>query len=64
MIAVIAFFGTLILIGTLADTILNIMHLDIVPDSLLKVNELSTAHVSQLQTFSFISDLSRVFCIQ
>ena len=64
MIAVIAFFGTLILIGTLADTILNIMHLDIVPDSLLKVNELSTTHVSQLQTFSFISDLSRVFCIQ
>ena len=37
MIAVIAFFGTLLLIGTLADTILNIMHLDIVPDPLLKV---------------------------
>ena len=37
MIAVIAVFGILLLIGTLADTILNIMHLDIVPDPLLKV---------------------------
>ena len=49
MIAVIAFFGTLILIGTLADTILNIMHLDIVPDSLLKVNnELSIMYHNYL----------------
>ena len=37
MIAVIAIFGIFLLIGTIADTILNIMHLDIVPDSLLKV---------------------------
>ena len=52
MIAVIAFFGTLILIGTLADTILNIMHLDIVPDSLLKVNnELSIIHYNYLLYF-------------
>ena len=37
MIAVIAMFGILLLIGTIADSILNIMHLDIVPDLLLKV---------------------------
>ena len=37
MIAVIAMFGILLLIGTIADSILNIMHLDIVPHSLLKV---------------------------
>ena len=39
MIAVIGVFGILLLVGTAADTILNIMHLDIVPDSFLKVNE-------------------------
>ena len=39
MIAVIAIFGIFLLIGTIADTILNIMHLDIVPDSLLKVKK-------------------------
>ena len=42
MIAVIAIFGIFLLIGTIADTILNIMHLDIVPDSLLKVNKIET----------------------
>ena len=62
MIAVIAFFGTLLLIGTLADTILNIMHLDIVPDSLLKVNNEFSIMYHNYK--SFISDLSRVFCLQ
>ena len=37
MIAVISIFGVLLFIGTTTDTILNIMHLDIVPERLLEV---------------------------
>ena len=37
MIAVLAIFGTLIAIGTIADGILNIMKLDIVPERFLRV---------------------------
>ena len=61
MIAVIGVFGILLLVGTAADTILNIMHLDIVPDSFLKVNE--SLH-NTLDNDQFALDISRVFCLQ
>ena len=61
MIAVIGVFGILLLVGTAADTILNIMHLDIVPDSFLKVNK-SLHHT--LDNDHFALDISRVFCLQ
>ena len=38
MISVFAIFGTLIAIGTIADGILNIMKLDIVPEKFLQVS--------------------------
>ena len=62
MIAVIGVFGILLLVGTAADTILNIMHLDIVPDSFLKVNE--SLHNNTLDNHQFALDISRVFCLQ
>ena len=37
MIGVLAFFGTLIAIGTVADVILNILKLDIIPEKFLQV---------------------------
>ena len=40
MIAVFAIFGTLIAIGTIADGILNIMKLDIVPEKFLQVEDI------------------------
>ena len=40
MIAVLAIFGTLIAIGTIADGILNIMKLDIVPERFLQVENI------------------------
>ena len=61
MIAVIGVFGILLLVGTAADTILNIMHLDIIPDSFLKVNK-SLHHT--LDNDHFALDISRVFCLQ
>ena len=60
MIAVIGVFGILLLFGTAADTILNIMHLDIVPDSFLKVNKSLNHTVDNNQ---YVLDISRVFCL-
>ena len=37
MIAVLAIFGTLIAIGTVADSILNIIKLEIIPEKFLQV---------------------------
>ena len=61
MIAVIGVFGILLLVGTAADTILNIMHLDIVPDSFLKVIKFL---LHTLDNDQFALDISRVFCLQ
>ena len=55
MIAVIAIFGIFLLIGTIADTILNIMHLDIVPDSLLKVKKYIFLVLPNTKPFHFRS---------
>ena len=40
MITVFAIFGTLIAIGTIADGILNIMKLEIIPEKFLQVDSL------------------------
>ena len=61
MIGVIGVFGILLLVGTAADTILNIMHLDIVPDSFLKVNQ---SLQNTLDNNQSVLDISRVFCLQ
>ena len=61
MIGVIGVFGILLLVGTAADTILNIMHLDIFPDSFLKVNQ---SLQNTLDNNQSVLDISRVFCLQ
>ena len=61
MIGVFAFFGTLIAIGTVADVILNILKLDIIPEKFLQVTNpflfvWDSFHISILVDFpSFLS---------
>ena len=38
MIVILALFGTLMVIGTIADGILNILQLEIIPEKFLQVN--------------------------
>ena len=59
MIAVFAIFGTLIAIGTIADSILNIIKLEIIPEKFLQVQFQRIFH---LLMFSLV--FSRIFCLQ
>ena len=59
MIAVFAIFGTLIAIGTIADSILNIIKLEIIPEKFLQVQFQRIFHL-----LMFSSVFSRIFSLQ
>merc|ERR1719493_458700 len=52
MISVIAFFGILVLIGTVIDAFLNILHLDIVPEKVVQVFQGFSLYQNTLKLFN------------
>ena len=61
MITVFAIFGTLIAIGTIADGILNIMKLEIIPEKFLQV---ALNFIAFNYTYSAYSGFPRILSLQ